>query len=254
MIGESLRQTRTGRGLTLVEASEATKIRVRYLRALEAEQWDVMPAPAYARGFLRTYADYLGLDGEALAEEFRRTVEPPLPETRAPERSAPMLGIGGRRPIGWGAVAALAVVAVVGIIFVLGVTGGSGGGEGGRTANGPKQAHHRHHHGGDRGASKPKPNPTPTEASIELHPTGTVWVCLVDQSGKPLVNGETLSAGQSRGPFRGPGFEVNLGNGAVQIRADGRDVGVPDSPNPLGYRVSPDGVSALGPTSRPTCA
>jgi hypothetical protein len=254
MIGESLRKTRTGRGLTLVEASEATKIRVRYLRALEAEEWDVMPAPAYARGFLRTYADYLGLDGEALAEEFRRTVEPPPPEARAAERAAPVPGIGGRRPIGWGAVAALAVVAVAGIIFVLGVTGGSGGGKGGRSANGPKHAHHRHHHGAHHGASKPKPNPTPTEASIELHPTGTVWVCLVDQSGKPLVNGETLSAGQSRGPFRGPGFEVNLGNGAVQIRADGRDVGVPDSPNPIGYRVSPDGVSALGPTSRPTCA
>ena len=81
-----------------------------------------------------------------------------------------------------------------------------------------------------------------------------MWVCLVDQSGRPLVNGETLSAGQSRGPFHGDGFEVNLGNGAVQIRADGRDVGVPDSPNPLGYRVSPNGVSSLGPTSRPTCA
>jgi cytoskeleton protein RodZ len=254
MIGESLRKARTGRGLTLVEASEAIKIRVRYLRALEAEDWDVMPARAYARGFLRTYADYLGLDGEALVEDFRRTVEPPAPETRAPERPAPVPGIGGRRPIGWGAVAALAVVAVAAIIFVLGITGG-GGGNGGRTANGTKRAHHRHHHHrAHHGTSKPKPKPTPTEASIELHPTGTVWVCLVDQSGKPLVNGETLSAGQSRGPFRGPGFEVNLGNGAVQIRADGRDVGVPDSPNPLGYRVSPDGVSALGPTSRPTCA
>src|SRR5512133_3948171 len=117
MIGESLRKTRTGRGLTLVEASEATKIRVRYLRALEAEEWDVMPAPAYARGFLRTYADYLGLDGEAQAEELRRTVEPPPPEARAPERAAPVPGIGGRRQIGWGAVAALAVVAVAGIIF-----------------------------------------------------------------------------------------------------------------------------------------
>ena len=254
LIGESLRSARRARGLTLVEASEATKIRVRYLRALEAEDWDVMPAPAYARGFLRTYADYLGLDGDRLVEDYRRGVEPPPPEARPSERPPPVPGIGGRRPFGWGAVAALAVVAVAAIVFILGITAGSGGGgKGERTANKSGQAHHRHHHRSQRGKSKPEPKPTPTEASIELHPTGTVWVCLVDQSGKPLVNGETLSAGQSRGPFRGPGFEVNLGNGAVQIRADGRDVGVPDSPNPLGYRVSPDGVSALSPTSRPTC-
>jgi hypothetical protein len=80
-----------------------------------------------------------------------------------------------------------------------------------------------------------------------------VWVCLVDQSGRPLVNGETLTAGQSRGPFRAPSFELNLGNGAIQVTANGQDVGVPTSPNPLGYRITPTRVSPLSSTSRPTC-
>jgi cytoskeleton protein RodZ len=250
-IGELLHHARTARGLTLTEVSEATKIRVRYLRALEDEDWDVMPASAYARGFLRTYASYLGLDADALVEEYRRSVEPPAVEVRPSERASPAApGIRARGPIGPRALAALAVGAVVLVIFILGITGGGSGGGGGPSSTARVQ--HKHHHRSGHGTSKPAP--TPTEASIELRPTGTVWVCLVDQSGRALVNGETLSAGQSRGPFHASRFEVNLGNGAIQIRADGRDVGVPDSPNPLGYRVSPDGVSSLDPTSRPTCA
>src|SRR4051794_15342821 len=223
------------RGLTLTEVSDATKIRVRYLRALEAEDWDVMPAPAYARGFLRTYAAYLGLDADALVEESRRSVEPPAVEARPSERASPAApGIRARGPIGPRAIAAIAVAAVVLVVFILGITGGGGGGGGGGPTSTARAEHGRHHRSG-HGSSKPAP--TPTEASIELRPTGTVWVCLVDKTGRALVNGETLSAGQSRGPFHASGFEVNLGNGAVQIRADGRDVGVPDSPNPLGYRV-----------------
>src|SRR3954467_12161159 len=113
-IGESLRRARTKRGLELASGSEAIKIRVRYLRALEAEDWDVMPAPAYARGFLRTYAAYLGLDADALVEEYRRSADPPSVEARPSERASPAApGIRSRGPIGPRAIAALAVAAVV---------------------------------------------------------------------------------------------------------------------------------------------
>ncbi len=54
------------------EVEERTKIRARYIRALENEDWETLPAPAYVRGFLRTYGQLLGLDGEMLADEFRR--------------------------------------------------------------------------------------------------------------------------------------------------------------------------------------
>ena len=59
--------------MDIKEAEERTKIRTRYLRALEAEDWEVLPAPAYVRGFLRTYGQILGLDGEALADRYRRS-------------------------------------------------------------------------------------------------------------------------------------------------------------------------------------
>jgi hypothetical protein len=69
-IGYSLRAARERQGIGLPEAELATKIRAKYLRALEEEDFEALPADTYARGFLRTYADYLGLDGEIYVDEY----------------------------------------------------------------------------------------------------------------------------------------------------------------------------------------
>jgi Helix-turn-helix domain/RodZ C-terminal domain len=69
-IGNSLREARYRQQLELTEIEQATKIRARYLRALEEESFDVLPAPTYVKGFLRTYADYLGLDGQLYVDEY----------------------------------------------------------------------------------------------------------------------------------------------------------------------------------------
>jgi hypothetical protein len=69
-IGNSLRAARERQGLGYPEIELATKIRGKYIRALEEEDFDAVPGDAYIRGFLRTYADYLGLDGEVYVEEY----------------------------------------------------------------------------------------------------------------------------------------------------------------------------------------
>jgi Helix-turn-helix domain/RodZ C-terminal domain len=69
-IGNSLREARVRQQLELGEIELATKIRSRYLRALEEESFDALPAQTYVKGFLRTYADYLGLDGQLYVDEF----------------------------------------------------------------------------------------------------------------------------------------------------------------------------------------
>jgi hypothetical protein len=69
-IGNSLREARLRQGLDFPEIEQATKIRGKYLRALEEEQFDVLPAQTYVKGFLRSYADYLGLDGQLYVDEF----------------------------------------------------------------------------------------------------------------------------------------------------------------------------------------
>lgn len=69
-IGYSLRSARERQGLGYPEIELATKIRAKYIRALEEEDFDSLPGDAYVRGFLRTYADYLGLDGEIYVDEY----------------------------------------------------------------------------------------------------------------------------------------------------------------------------------------
>jgi len=77
-IGPILEKRRLEKGLSLKEVEQATKIRTRYLEGLEREDPTVLPDPIYARGFLKTYANFLGLDGERLSRE--------LKDRRAPRR------------------------------------------------------------------------------------------------------------------------------------------------------------------------
>jgi cytoskeletal protein RodZ len=79
-IGLSLRQARERHGLDLADVERETRIRAKYLNALEDEQFDVLPGAAYVRGFLRTYAEFLGLDGNLLVEEYNERVAPPEDE------------------------------------------------------------------------------------------------------------------------------------------------------------------------------
>src|SRR5438270_2391909 len=69
-IGNSLREARVRRAVDFVQAEQATKIRGKYLRALEDEQFELLPSQTYVKGFLRTYADYLGLDGQLYVDEY----------------------------------------------------------------------------------------------------------------------------------------------------------------------------------------
>src|SRR3954462_12158150 len=69
-IGSSLREARLRQGLDFPELEQTTKIRGKYLRALEDEQFDVLPAQTYVKGFLRNYAEFLGLDGQLYVDEY----------------------------------------------------------------------------------------------------------------------------------------------------------------------------------------
>jgi cytoskeleton protein RodZ len=69
-IGNSLREARLRQGLDLARAEDETKVRAKYLQALEDERFEILPAETYVKGFLRTYAEYLGLDGQVYIDEF----------------------------------------------------------------------------------------------------------------------------------------------------------------------------------------
>jgi cytoskeletal protein RodZ len=82
-IGSSLRQARQQRRLDLADVERSTRIRAKYLNALEEERFEVLPGAAYVRGFLRTYADALGLDGNLLVEAYNDLHAPPEDELPA---------------------------------------------------------------------------------------------------------------------------------------------------------------------------
>ena len=69
-IGNTLREARLRRGLDISDCESSTKIRAKYLRALEEEQFEVLPGPTYVKGFLKTYADHLELDGRLVLDEY----------------------------------------------------------------------------------------------------------------------------------------------------------------------------------------
>jgi hypothetical protein len=89
-IGNSLREARLRQGLDFPEIEQGTKIRGKYLRALEDEQFEVLPAQTYVKGFLRSYAEYLGLDGQLYVDEYNsRFVVGEEEAPSRPRRSAP---------------------------------------------------------------------------------------------------------------------------------------------------------------------
>jgi len=83
--------------IDISEIESETKIRAKYLRALENEEWDLLPGPTYVKSFLRTYADALGLDGRLLVEEYKLRHER-LSDIELQPIAPPRVGGGGRAP------------------------------------------------------------------------------------------------------------------------------------------------------------
>jgi hypothetical protein len=244
-VGTSLREARIGRGLALGEVEEATKIRVAFLSAIEAEDWDALPGDAYARGFVRAYAGFLGLDGARLA-------------AAVPSRTPPLVPGGEeRRGLTRSAQVALVCLGLAAVIGVVGLLWSSGDDQGGPAAPPGGRAHVA------TGEEGPSPSATPASSqppangegmALSLTTKAEVWVCLIGKDGKALVDGVVLPAGVEEGPFRSGSFTVSFGNGEIEMRIDGRDTHIPESSSPLGYEVAPGGeLSPLTESERPTC-
>jgi cytoskeletal protein RodZ len=109
-IGESLRDARTRRGFTPADVHKAIRIRERYLTALEEERWDMLPGEAYTKGFLRTYAEHLGLNSQLYIDEYNARI-PHRDEDAPPFVPHPAVA---QRSLKRGILVAFAAVLVVG--------------------------------------------------------------------------------------------------------------------------------------------
>jgi cytoskeleton protein RodZ len=235
-IGETLREARMRRRIDMAEVEAATKIRSKYLRALESEEWELLPGPTFVKTFLRTYADYLELDSRLLVEEYKQRYERPagveltplnLRSQRRRRRVAPRLGPG--------IVIVLGVVVLLGALYALGRFGDDEKDapptrvEGTATPTPKKQP-----------AKKKKRSAASTPAKpmrVRISATGQVYVCMEDSRGRAIVDQQTLNAGESTRTFRGRAFKVTFGTAAARMRVNGRSYGVATSKDPVGYEL-----------------
>ena len=251
-IGETLRDARMRAKIDVSEVEATTKIRAKYLRALENEEWGLLPGPTFVRSFLRTYADYLGLDSRLLVEEYRLRHEHPSELDLAP--ISPNLGTERRvarlsppRPSrGW--VIGLSVLAIIVLLIVIGSVGG-GQSEQSKVATQPSKRHAK-----SRTAHRPAPAPRPTVARVKLLPTDAVYVCLVDSSGKRLIDGQVLDPTAATSTFKAKRFSVTFGHGPQRMRVNGKTVSVPSSSAPIGYEITPTSRHELSQARLPVCS
>ena len=213
-IGNSLREARERQGLGYPEIELAVKIRAKYIRALEEEDFTAIPGDAYIRGFLRTYAEYLGLDGDVYVDEYAsrfitswRDELPPRPERhrirrreRPVERRAVLLVLAG-------------IVLVAGLVFAAFRIPGSSTRVPGVTTN---QKQHRHSTAARR---------------LILRGVGGgsyVEVRLNSRSGKLVFSG-TVSAGETDNVWDGGSrfYFLVRRPAALRITLDGRAVALP---------------------------
>jgi hypothetical protein len=196
-IGNSLREARLRQGLEIPRVEGDTKIRGKYLRALEEEHFDVLPGDTYVKGFLRTYADYLGLDGQLYLDEynsrFAAAEELPFTQTASPQKRQ------RRRVESNLVVVALAAIVAVTVLVVVGLSGlgSDSGGEPpaptGPTTTGDGTGSATEAPGDTGGAEEPRARLVLTAARGESY----VQVRSGGVNGKLLWEG-TLEEGQSQ--------------------------------------------------------
>lgn len=236
------------------EVEARTKIRSKYLRAMENDEWDLLPGEVYARSFLRTYGEFLGLDTRQLLDDFKRLYERPTehelrPITQRGRDREP----GPRGPLipPWLAIGGV-LVAVVAALYFIGVNRNKSGSSGSTQSLVIHRPKHRDHHARHAtGAAAPR---RPRIVKLELAPTGTVYVCLVDGQGKVLIPGQIFSPGQTIPTKSASKLMLTLGNASVHMKVNGVPVQVAPSSSSIGYELLPDAHHLLPPSSQPRCA
>src|SRR3954447_3733904 len=250
-IGETLREARMRQHLDITDVEAQTKIRAKYLRALENEDFGMLPGATFVKSFLRTYAEFLGLDPHLLVEEYRARHDPRdeselTPFARPP--SGRQRGRPPRRPP-WLPMAG-AVVAIVALLLVLGLTGGSSdNGSSSTPTTSAKKAttkkkkaavvHYRR-----------KKHRQATTVALRLAPAGPTYVCVDKGAGTPVVYEDTLAKAKS---WKAKHLRINLGRRGVRITVNGKRVRVPAGSDPIGFDFRPTRTRELALGQRP-CA
>jgi cytoskeleton protein RodZ len=240
-IGNSLREARLRQGLDFPEIEQRTKIRSKYLRALEEEQFDLLPGQTYVKGFLRSYSEYLGLDGQLYVDEFNSRYvtgeeEPPI----RPRRSE-TFGRRGRSGESRGIMLALAGIAAVTALVIAAWRAAPDNNE-------PSIPNL----GSATNAKKAKPRQrAPRVTLVASAGPGNTWLEIHrgSNAGRTIYRG-TLEAGQTR-TFTGPQLWVYaFAPGNLHVKINGRvRRGLPGRGAPRAFVITPRRFRSVALTS-----
>ncbi len=269
-IGATLREARMRERIDVSEIEAKTKIRAKYLRALENEEWGLLPGPTFVKSFLRTYAQALGLDGKALVEEYRLHHERPSdsslePIVSSPNRARTRSGTGGRAgrtgsPEGSSRGYMIAISAIGAVIVVLvALLIANGGGSSTPTTSTSSSTRTRSsaaaakRHAAAVAAARRRALIS-QDVTLSLRATALVYVCLIGEGGRKLIAGIELQPGENTPTYRARHFEITLGNSSVELFIDGTPRIVPPSSEAIGYSITKAyGRQLLPPGHLPTC-
>jgi cytoskeleton protein RodZ len=248
-IGETLREARMRQRLDIADVERQTKIRAKYLRALENEEFGMLPGPTFVKTFLRTYAEVLGLDPHALVDAYRAGYEPhdeleALTPLGPPGSAARDRRRGRPRP--W-IVAVLLVTAVIAGLVALGLsTEDENGGDGEDRAAATETATRT-----ERTATTTEPTPAPPRrVTVRITPSTPTYVCVDTGSGTEVTYEGTLEEART---FRGKRLRANIGKSLVDVRVNGRPLRIVPGPDPVGFEFTPGSTRPLPLGERP-CA
>jgi cytoskeletal protein RodZ len=253
-IGSLLRETRMRERIDITTVESATKIRAKYLRALENEEWDQLPGPTFVRTFLRTYAEYLQLDAKMLVEDYKQRFERPAGQDLMP--FAARGSNRGRAPRPPRVVPPWAIVGVIVVLLLVALfaLGSFGDDSEPDVAATPTPAKTSTAKKGNKKATakKRKPAATPKTVSLQILPDAEVNVCLEDASGEALIRSENLT--EPSDVYKAKRMRVTFGNGQVRMKVNGKTYPVPDTDHAVGYTLLPGKEPASLPEDDlPTC-
>jgi cytoskeleton protein RodZ len=236
--------------IDISEVEAETKIRAKYLRALENEEWDLLPGSTYVKSFLRTYAEALDLDAKLLVDEYKLRHER-LSEVELQPINAAAPGRERRRqgPVvpRW-AVVVLIFAALIVALELLGRDDGK------QKTPTPTETQAPRAQTTPRPAANPPPAPRPQTVRLRIVATGPVYVCL-KAGDHTLVDGQSLQAQESTKTYRSKRFRLTLGNNAVRLLVNGRAKSVAPSSTPIGMEITPaGGRQPLSVSKRPVCS
>jgi cytoskeleton protein RodZ len=258
-IGATLREARMRERIDVSEIEAQTKIRAKYLRALENEEWGLLPGPTFVKSFLRTYAQALGLDDKALVEEYRLHHERPSEGMLEPIVSSSRRSSTGRSrsapsgPSRGYLFAVGGILTIIIVLIVLLVAGGSSKKNGATTGTTTTTTAQKGHKAKPRHTTKSSPAGG-DEVALSLTPTAAVYVCLIGDGGRKLIPGLELQARESTSTYHAKRFEITLGNSSVTLYIDGHPRPVSSSSQAIGYSITKArGRRTLSSSQQPTC-